>query len=303
MRFKDKIRRCKLVKTIEMRINKMIAIQLAKQRLDDLALNSMREGVGEEPVQGEDLVVSLTTHGKRIHCVHRAIESIFQQSLKPNRVVLYVPQNEFCNTNDLPIALQLQMTRGLDVRFVKDLGPYTKLLYAQQEFPNSTIVTIDDDIMYPAYLIERLVKAHKGNNKAICGLAVRQLEWSGNKRFKPFKDMDFVVLAEDGISNMYIAEGFGGVLYPPHCFSAEVNNEEVFMKLAPKADDLWFWANAIIAETPILCVHSFQPLVRELLVDDDVQDVGLLNDNFFGNGNDKQLKALCEHYHLYEKLR
>lgn len=313
MDFIRKIRRNRFVCAIENRINKIIAIQLAKQRMDNLAYNSIARGVNVVKPYGEEIIVTLTTHEKRILSVHRAIESIFQQSMKVNKIVLYVSNEEFQKTEQLPIVLQRQMDRGLEVRFVRDIGPYTKLLYALTEYSKSLIITIDDDIIYPINMVERLVMAHQGNKNAICGLAVRQLEWKKiceskpNKetrlrKFKKFSKMEFAVVQKDCVSNMFCAEGFGGVLYPPHCFSEEIFNEKVFMKLAPKADDLWFWINAVLNKTPILCVHSYEPIVRELLIDEDIQDIGLINDNFYGNGNDKQMKLLCEHYNIYSLL-
>lgn len=296
------LKNTKFAAALDRRLQKLVALQLTKQRLDDLAYNSSAQGVNAVPVNGENVIVSLTTHGKRILSVHRTIESIFSQSILINKVVLYIGTEEFQSVDQLPVVLQRQMNRGLDIRFVKDIGPYTKLLYALKDFPSSSIITVDDDILYPANVVERLIKAHRDNKDAICGLAVRQLEWKKSKKFKPYKNLNFVVGQEDSTSKMYVAEGFGGVLYPPHCFSDEIFNEKVFMKLAPKADDLWFWINAVLNKTPILCVHGYEPIVRELLIDEDVQDIGLINDNFYGNGNDKQMKLLCEHYNIYSLL-
>lgn len=297
------LKNTKFAAALDRRLQKLVALQLTKQRLDDLAYNSSAQGVNAVPVNGENVIVSLTTHGKRILSVHRTIESIFSQSILINKVVLYIGTEEFQSVDQLPVVLQRQMNRGLDIRFVKDIGPYTKLLYALKDFPSSSIITVDDDILYPANVVERLLMSHRQNKNAICGLAVRQLELKKGREFKPYKHLEFVVTQEDSTSNMYVAEGFGGVLYPPHCFSEEVFNEPLFRKLAPKADDLWFWANAIMNGTPILSVRCYQPLVRELLIDEDVQDIGLINDNFYGKGNDRQLKAICDHYNLYDRLR
>ena len=45
---------------------------------------------------------------------------------------------------------------GLEIRFVKDIGSYTKAIYAFKEFSESIIVTADDDIFYPKDWLKKL---------------------------------------------------------------------------------------------------------------------------------------------------
>ena len=45
--------------------------------------------------------------------------------------------------------------------------------------------------------------------------------------------------------------GCGGVLYPPNCLYKDVLDEELFMKLAPTNDDIWFWLMAVMNNTKI----------------------------------------------------
>ena len=95
----------------------------------------------------------------------KSIESIFNQTYKANKIVLYISKDHF-TTSTLPHSLLKQQKRGLEIRFVKDIGPYTKLIPALKEFPNANIITIDDDYMYPFDMIEKLVKAHLLNPQA-----------------------------------------------------------------------------------------------------------------------------------------
>ena len=103
-----------------------------------------------------------------------AVESIFSQTLKPNNVVLYLSEKEF-STRPLPLTLMRQQERGLEVRFVDDLGPHTKLIPALKDFPEAIIVTIDDDYMYPFDLLERYRAAMDGvfGKNATTVLAIR----------------------------------------------------------------------------------------------------------------------------------
>ena len=55
-----------------------------KQRYELLFLQSKEPGITEEKYGVNDLIVSLTSYGQRIHNVYLTIESIMQQTLKPN---------------------------------------------------------------------------------------------------------------------------------------------------------------------------------------------------------------------------
>ena len=49
-----------------------------------------------------------------------------------------------------------------------------------------------------------------------------------------------------------IQTGVGGVLYPPNSLNEEMIHSNVFKKITPTADDIWFWAAAVANGTYIL---------------------------------------------------
>ena len=53
--------------------------------------------------------------------------------------------------------------------------------------------------------------------------------------------------------------GVGGVLYPANSLDGEVVNSELFNRLAPTNDDIWFWFMAIKAGTRINVVKGNHP--------------------------------------------
>ena len=103
---------------VKMTITRHIDTQLTKQVLEQLTFGSSTKGVIKERYENKELIVSLTTHGKRIETVYHTIESIFQQTLKPNRVILWLGNNEWNDVRDLPISLHTQMSRGWEILFV-----------------------------------------------------------------------------------------------------------------------------------------------------------------------------------------
>lgn len=282
--------------------SRMVDTRLLRHYYQDKAYHSTETGITQSLVSDREITVSLTTHSKRILTVHRTIESLMQQSVHPNRIVLYLGNREFQHVSQLPIVLQRQVTRGLQVRFVDDIGPYTKLIPALRDFPDSHIIVFDDDNYYPINSIERLINAHQCLPTAICGLLTRTLELTSPHRFKNYLECRFERNPTDTVSPFYIAEGVGGVLFPAHSLPDEVFNFEVFQRLAPKADDLWYKAMSLLNDTPVLNVHSFFDIDYERYVDFDVQDIGLFYENLWQGGNNAILNALFDHYQLWDKL-
>ena len=271
-----------------------------KERLQKSALHSTQYGVTEVPVSDKPIVVSLTTHGKRIDTVYLTIESLLQQTLRPNHIILYIGEEEFQSLNQLPLVLQKQTERGLTIRFVKDQRSYTKLLPALKEYPEACIITVDDDLLYPPYLVEQLVKAHQSHPEAICCRTSLTLSFTSDHQLQPFSTFSYGIPSyEDSISISYLPEGFNGVLYPPRSLPEEVFNEDLFMHLSPTADDLWFKTMSLLAGIPILRLHNSTDLWYDIYRDESVQDIALSKENVERGGNDIQLKALFDHYNLY----
>jgi len=266
------------------------------QSLIHLALNSKEKGVCASIIGEVEIIVSLTTHGRRLYEVYLAIESIMQGSIKPNRIILWLSKN--IQGKPLPHTLVNQMNRGLEVRYTEDIGPYTKLIPALKENPDAVIITIDDDIIYPYDTIELLLSANLKYPKCIC--ANRILDVSLDNRGKPTSISTWKELTDaDRISKLNFFEGVGGVLYPPHCFTSEVLNQSVYREICPTADDIWFNCMAMLAKTSVVSAN-FHYSHFPILINESIQDSALwrINNEDFPALNDKQLSAVMSKYNL-----
>ena len=90
------------------------------------------------------VIVSLTTYGRRVRKVHYTIISLLRQSYKPDMVILWL-DNENWNDQNLPNTLLKLKEKGLTIKYCADLKSYKKLIPALMEYPDSIIVTCDDD--------------------------------------------------------------------------------------------------------------------------------------------------------------
>ncbi len=275
------------------------------QRMDflrDKTLSATEKGISKERLADCEVIVSLTTFGKRIYDVHLAIESIMQGTLKPNKIVLWLSEPEF-GGKPLPKTLEMQQKRGLEIRFCEDLRSYTKLLPALQSFPNACIITIDDDLMYEYDIVERLVNAHEDNKNAVCACRIHRVKLGENNKPKSYMEWELGVEKGEIGSPFLFPTGVGGILYPPHCFSPEVFNKEVYLSICPYADDVWFYAMELLNDIKVVHVYTGYPEgYYMLLPSSSINALSKENTNVVNCRNDVQIKAVFEKFNLYDKL-
>lgn len=263
-------------------------------------LNDCSIGITKERYTNHDIIVSLTTYGKRINDVAFTIESIMQQSIKPNRIILWL-DNSF-KEKKLPQSLLFQKKRGLEIAFCTDIRSYKKLVPALCTYPNDAIITIDDDCLYDYDILERLITAYLQDPQYIYCTRFHRMTFAGTN-ILPYNKWKWRSNIEEA-SHLNFATGVGGILYPPHSLDDEVTNETVFMDICKYADDVWFKAMAIKKGTLVKKVQTRSIESEDYLENGDVQDIGLRIINVkTDNLNDKQIKAVFEKYNLYSKLQ
>ncbi|MDO5650831.1 MAG: glycosyltransferase family 2 protein [Moraxella sp.] len=259
-----------------------------------------------------DLVVSLTTLPSRLPVVHLAVESIFQQSILPSKIVLWV--SDAINLNDYitPELLALQK-RGLEICQVPDVGPHTKLMYAYERFSNHSIITVDDDIIYPNNMIQYLWKEHCKFPKAIVANWARELSFDTEglvQGVRKGKLLTPPILQEEiEQKNKFEARenllafpyGTGGVLYSAGSLDKDFNNIKLFSKICPKEDDIWFKAMSLKKGTKVVTTNlGIDPKHHCLL---GSQDIALRHHNHGDNQNEKQMRAVFDNLGLYKFIK
>ena len=284
---------------------RQIRTLLMEQRIHEFrekTLTSREMGVSEESQCDQDVVVSLTSFGKRIYDVPLAIESIMQGTIKPNCIVLWLSEEEF-KGRPLPKSLEMQKNRGLQVEYCKDIRSYEKLIPSLKKYPEACIITIDDDAIYEYDFVERLVVAHQNHPEAVCACRIHKVKLDEDGKPLSYMDWDWCVEEYEKNDVLLFPTGVGGVLYPPHCFSHEVFNQNAFMELCPYADDVWFYAMRLMNNTPVAQVFTGNPLgYYEELPSRDMEALSKENTDVANCRNDVQIKAVFEKYNLYEKL-
>lgn len=242
---------------------------------------------------GLPIIISLTSIPGRLNTLHFTIESLFRQTQRADQVILWL--SEKIDANTLPKRLQKQEKRGLIIKFREDVGPHTKIHHALKEFPESIIVTCDDDKIYPSDWLTRLYQAHlKASNCVVCHRA-HEITIDEAGSVEAYERWSYLSPGRVGPSHFLFATGVDGVLYPPSVLHADVLNKELFQKICPLADDVWLNVMAILKNTPR---KKANPYSRECRSTTGVELGGLYVQNYRGGGNDKQMKSVLQHYGL-----
>ena len=263
-----------------------------------IVARSSKQHAREFATKQAPVILSLTSHGDRIKSAHIAIETLLRQTAAAERVILWISDRH--SISGLPSPLQRQMRRGLDVRLVPDIGPYTKIIYALRKFPEYAIVTVDDDSVYAADLIERLHDAFTTQPDCVHCHRARAMLFDENGYLKPYREWRLIGDGNDAPSHMIFPTGVGGVLYPPGALHPEVFNQKIFRTICPTADDVWLKAMTLlngVKSKRMIGPHREFPLVP------GTHTSGLWHINIYAGRNDPQIEAVFSHYDLLKRLR
>ena len=201
------------------------------------------------------VVVSITSYPDRFEDLTISLYSIIKQTVKPDRIILWIGfDKNIKEINDLPYEITRFIKNGLEIRFVKDIKSYTKIIYALKEFPDSIIVTADDDVFYPKDWLEKLYYSYVAHPDNIHVHRAHRVKFVKG-HFAPYESWKKHITEESARFDNFLT-GVGGVLYPPKCFMNEVFREDVFLKNAPNADDIWLWVMAVLSDRKIRVVKN-----------------------------------------------
>lgn len=239
----------------------------------------------------QKIIVSLTSYPKRINTVWLTIETLLRQTVKPDKIILWLADTQFSGMDSLPAELFGLQERGLTIRFCSDLKSHKKYFYVMQEYPKDIIILVDDDMFYPYDTIKQLMRMHKRYPNDICTMTAQVMkpafrsmpsEWRNPRCKEKFVHSD----------QIQIFTGSGS-LYPPHCLSNEAFDKEKIIKLCPYADDLWLTFMAKRNNTKVTTKYPWRafPITIYNTGKDSLWRVNAEEGN-----NDKQWKALLEAY-------
>ncbi|MFS4456244.1 hypothetical protein [Maribacter sp. 2304DJ31-5] len=191
------------------------------------------------------VIISLTSIPSRLHTLHLVIRSILDQTIHPKKILLWL--NESLK-NDIPKQLKILEGDLFEIKYSKLTCSHRKLIHTIQNYPDTTVVTCDDDFMYRSDWLQLLYKEHLKNPDRIIANQTRYITYNDEGDLLPYKQWKY---SSDKVFNpdAVIPIGAEGVLYPAKVLSEKTTDVDLFLKLTPKADDLWFKAMGLLKKT------------------------------------------------------
>ena len=218
---------------------------------------SKRYGLNKKK-RKQKVIVSLTSFPKRIDVVWITVETLFRQSYKADKIILWLAETQFQGIESLPENLRRMQDRGLTIRFCDDLRSHKKYFYTMQEYPDDLIILADDDNFFPRDTIKKLMKMHKKNPKEIVCMTTALITGADQ-----LPDAWERPRHNEQIKHVSTAQPFTGqgTLYPPHSLDEDyLFRKDLIMKLCPYADDMWLVYMALRKNTKTSAAYKIRSM-------------------------------------------
>ncbi len=227
------------------------------------------------------LIVSLTSYPARFPGLHLVLRSLLSQTVAADRVILWLDAGDEARVTPEILALDVE------IRICPNWRSYKKIVPVLLEAPDAFVVTADDDVYYgPDWLEALLRRAEAG---VVCHRAHRVTQAGAVPA--PYGDWQRNIAAPDA-GPLIFPTGVGGVLYAPGVFHPDVTDAALFQALAPSADDVWlYWMHRLAGSRPEKIGGRFR--ITEW---PGSQAQNLRGGNLVGDGNDRAVRAMLDHY-------
>lgn len=194
----------------------------------------------EKPNDNPDVIVSFTTHGKRLKdgIFTKAIDSILKQKtkykvgivmtlFKDDLKLLSQSSRKFIDDNSIDLLVAEE-----------NLRPHLKYFYAMQKYRTLPIITVDDDCIYEETLVESLMNEHLRYRNCVLAKRVHEITYDDTGEAKPYKKWIYECKTPGAPSFDLCATGVGGVLYPPDILKISYDDLDVIY-ISLTNDDLF----------------------------------------------------------------
>ncbi len=241
------------------------------------------------------IIVSMTSFPARIQKVKEAVLSLMVQTVKADKIVLWLAKDNFPHgESELPEGLLQLKRKGLEIKWCDvDYRSYKKILPSLKEFPEDIILTADDDLIYPPTMIEQLYDSYKKYPTSISAVRTHQMTFEENGSIKPYcewkkEDSEYI-----GMPRMDLFPTTGaGTLFLPHCLPEITTDWNAIMENCPNADDIWIKVMSLVNHVPVVLTAE-QKRLRYI---PGTQEDRLWNINRVEN--DKQLNNVLKKYNV-----
>lgn len=212
-----------------------------------------------------NIYVSLTSIFQRQQYLLTCLKSILKLNLKPNKCFIFLSENPYLiddgfknkiiTNNDLKNIIN--NNRIFEIRWVENIGPYRKLIPLLREKWNEDclIFTFDDDVILHPDILSNYINDY---NRYKCCISYRGFSTNINS-------IDYFKYCHDKTDHRtynkynFANSGVGMITHPSffHKTNKLILNEDIFLKICPTADDIWYYICRILNNIPtVICQYE-----------------------------------------------
>ena len=242
----------------------------------------------------DGIVISLTSFPARLNTIWQCIESLKRQSVVPEKIILYLSKDQI-SYNDIPSSLKKEQDELFEICMVDgDIRSHKKYYYAMKDYPDKMIVTTDDDVIYPPFMLSSLLEAHLKYPTDVIANYTHVIK-QDNGTVAPYTEWYDIPATQNIIDTTInqIQVGIGGVLYPPNSLYKDVLNIDLARELSFLADDLWLYAQTVMGGHRVVKSKLNKKTIIPIKIENDST---LTTENVYQNKNDIQFKNLRDYY-------
>lgn len=257
-------------------------------------LKKSGSGLSANKIVKENVIISLTSFPARMKSLPLVLESLLRQTVKADRIILWLADVQYPDKDSVSEKLKKFIDRGIEVRYCEDLRSHKKYYYTIKENPSALVITVDDDILYPENMLQRLLETYTKWPNCIITQRAHKMTFDsiGLQPYDKWNQLAKGCLGPD----MYLCQtGGAGCLYPPGALDERVFNISLIKQLCPLADDLWMKTMSYIKGTKVILTGKDNPEILDVIGN---KNNGLAKTNVEDSQNDKQLKAITEYFHI-----
>lgn len=241
----------------------------------------------------DNFIVSIASYSKRINTLHICLESLYKQTVMPQKIILYLDNT--VSPDNIPREVLSYVDKGMEIVFVSDdIKSHNKYYYTFKNYPNTIVITVDDDVIYEKNTFYNLLQIHNKYPDAVCANRVTYMRFFPDKTLMPYTNWYSEYSELRCPSKKLVAVGVGGILYPPHIFTREIFDKSCIINLALTADDLWLKIMELQNNIPVVWTGKLPQHPPRI---PNTMEVSLWR-NINKYMNDEYIKKLIAYYNI-----
>ncbi len=215
-------------------------------------------------------IINLTTTSGRLDLCSATVWSLLEQSLTPGQINIWISRDAYLAdegiSNDPYWVEKFNGIRNIiKVNYVKNTGPYRKIIPALRKATDEDIlIYADDDVIYARGWLEKMINCYinyNGNNVVATRIRYKKKNFlSLYQSYNMFEVCNKTQIFEKD----FIITGVGGCVLAKKHLKSTLMNLEQYNELAPKTDDLWISKIIELSGTSVVCCSEALMDVQEI---------------------------------------